>query len=95
MEILLKLNREEGITVVVSLHQVDFARRYCPRAVALASGRILYDGPSKNLSSALLREIYHSESKDRFVEEESETFGETDYEGETGVKGICEMGQMN
>ncbi|MDR2405256.1 MAG: phosphonate ABC transporter ATP-binding protein, partial [Deltaproteobacteria bacterium] len=54
MEILQRLNIEEGITIVVSLHQVDFAKKFCPRAVALANGRILYDGPSKGLSSELL-----------------------------------------
>ncbi|MDR0620681.1 MAG: phosphonate ABC transporter ATP-binding protein, partial [Deltaproteobacteria bacterium] len=35
MELLRKLNREEGLTVLVSLHQVDYAIKYCPRAVAL------------------------------------------------------------
>jgi phosphonate transport system ATP-binding protein len=71
MEILRRLNQEEGITIVVSLHQVDFAKKYCPRAVALASGRVRYDGPASGLSSELLKEIYYSDSEDPFVEEES------------------------
>jgi phosphonate transport system ATP-binding protein len=75
MAILQQLNREEGITVVVSLHQVDFAKRCCPRTVALEGGKIVYDGPSKGLSSRLLKDIYHSDVDEPFVEEESSSFG--------------------
>ena len=60
MEILAAVNRDDGITVVVSLHQVGFALRYCTRVVALDRGRIVYDGPSADLSASRLREIYGS-----------------------------------
>ena len=58
MEILARINREDGCTVVVSLHQVEMAVRYCPRVIALAQGRVVYDGPSSALTPALLRELY-------------------------------------
>lgn len=58
MEILSRIQREDGRTVVVSLHQVDMAIRYCPRVVALNQGRIVYDGPSSDLTPALLRQLY-------------------------------------
>ena len=58
MEILSRMNRERGLTVVVSLHQIDFALRYCPRTIALHQGRVVYDGPSRNLDPATLRSIY-------------------------------------
>ena len=58
MEILTRMNRERGLTVLVSLHQIDFALRYCPRTVALHLGRVVYDGPSKTLTPAMLRQIY-------------------------------------
>ena len=60
MEILARMNRERGLTVLVSLHQIDFAIRYCPRAIALHEGRVVYDGPSCNLDDAALRRIYGS-----------------------------------
>ena len=41
------MNRERGCTVVVSLHQVEYALSYCPRTVALRHGRVVYDGPSR------------------------------------------------
>jgi phosphonate transport system ATP-binding protein len=56
MELLAEMNRERGCTVLVSLHQVEFAIRYCPRTVALHRGIVVYDGPSSALTPALLSE---------------------------------------
>jgi len=64
METLARINAEDGVTVVVSLHQVDFALRYCDRTVALKAGRVVYDGPSAALTPALLRDLYGSEAEE-------------------------------
>lgn len=58
MEILADINRTDGKTIVVTLHQVDYAVRYCPRAVALKGGRIHFDGDAQNLSSQFLNDLY-------------------------------------
>jgi len=63
MQTLSDINARDGITVVVSLHQVDYAIRFCPRTVALREGRIVYDGPSAALTPALLGELYGAESE--------------------------------
>ncbi len=62
MEILSRVNREDGSTVLVSLHQVNVALRYCPRTVALLAGRVVYDGPSAALTPVLLRDLYGAEA---------------------------------
>jgi len=62
MEILARINAEDRCTVVVSLHQVNVALRYCPRTVALRAGRVVFDGPSASLTPALLRELYGAEA---------------------------------
>lgn len=62
MDILSRVNREDGCTVVVSLHQVNVALKYCARTVALHKGRVVYDGPSASLTPALLRELYGAEA---------------------------------
>jgi phosphonate transport system ATP-binding protein len=64
MDIIADLNRRDGITVLVSLHQVDYALAYCQRAIALKDGAVVYDGPSKALSPPLLCAIYGDESED-------------------------------
>jgi phosphonate transport system ATP-binding protein len=66
MEILSTIQREDGRTVVVSLHQVDMAIRYCPRIIALNQGQVVYDGPSANLTPTLLRDLYGMEA-DEFL----------------------------
>lgn len=64
MEILAQINREDGITVMVSLHQVEYARRYCPRTIALRDGEVAYDGPSERLDMAFLKDIYGEASEE-------------------------------
>ncbi len=68
MEILARMNREQGITVVVSLHQVQMALRYCPRTVALHLGRVVYDGPSAALTPELLSQLYGADIEDLYAE---------------------------
>lgn len=62
MEILSRVNREDNVTVLVSLHQVNVALRYCARTLALRDGAVVYDGPSARLTPALLRELYGAEA---------------------------------
>jgi phosphonate transport system ATP-binding protein len=62
MEILADINRQDGKTVVVTLHQVDYAVRYCPRAVALKGGRIHFDGNGADLSGQFLNDLYGADA---------------------------------
>jgi phosphonate transport system ATP-binding protein len=68
MALLVELNRTEAMSVVVSLHQVDYALRYCPRVVALKAGKVVYDGPSEALSHEQLIDIYGPEIDEVFWE---------------------------
>ncbi len=67
MDILAELNKRDGITVLVSLHQVEYAMRYCPRTIALRNGEVVYDGPSEALTPAFLSELYGAESRELFL----------------------------
>lgn len=64
MEALRDLNARDGLSVVVTLHQVDYALRYCRRVVALQAGRVVYDGPAQGVTHDLLREVYGPEFED-------------------------------
>lgn len=72
MDILAAINREDGTTVLVSLHQVGFALRYCPRIVALDHGQVVYDGPASALTPDRLRAIYGSDPELDFSDTEPE-----------------------
>jgi phosphonate transport system ATP-binding protein len=67
MDILADMNRRDRITILVSLHQVEYALKYCPRAIALQAGEVVYDGPSCELTPELLNSIYGAESSDLFL----------------------------
>ena len=69
MDNLARINREDGITVVVSLHQVAYAMRYCPRTIALRDGKVVYDGTSEALNAAFLRELYGADSEELVMDE--------------------------
>ena len=68
MEQLVELNKRDGVAVLVTLHQVDYALRYCERVVALQAGKIVYDGPSSGLGRSKLVEIYGPEIEEVFWE---------------------------
>ncbi len=64
MDNLARVNHDDGVTVLVSLHQVEYAIKYCPRTIAIRNGRIVFDGPSEELVPAFLRELYGSDSSE-------------------------------
>lgn len=64
MDVLADINRQDDITILVSLHQVEYARRYCKRTIAMRDGVIVFDGPSTALSNAFLAELYGSASEE-------------------------------
>lgn len=68
MEMLVELNTRDGMGVLVTLHQVDYAIRYCNRVVALKAGKLVYDGPATGLDHDRLIEIYGPEFEDAFWE---------------------------
>lgn len=59
MKILRKLVDELGKTVVIVLHDINFASVYSDRIVALKNGRLIKDGPAHEIiNSESLRDVY-------------------------------------
>lgn len=75
-----KMN-EMGKTLLISTHDVDFAYRFADRAVIFSGGRIIADGPVRevfeddevlnqaNLKRPILLEVYNSLVRHRILEE--------------------------
>ncbi len=60
-----RLNQEEGITVLCSLHYLDLVQRYATRVIGLRDGRIVYRGTGddiRNMTDAEFKEIYGEEA---------------------------------
>ncbi|WP_159738498.1 phosphonate ABC transporter ATP-binding protein [Vibrio atypicus] len=58
MELLTDINQREGIPVVVTLHQVEHALKYCKHVIALREGKIFYQGESSSISKQELEQLY-------------------------------------
>ena len=74
MELLTLLNKEQGITVVASLHQVQVVQRYFKRSVALRQGEVCFDGYTVDLDAARLNSIYGSAAEELVMSGHSEVF---------------------
>lgn len=59
MDLVTRLNREEGRTIVMVLHDINQAANVSDRIIALRDGRIIGDGaPDDVLNSAILSDLY-------------------------------------
>jgi len=61
MDALRAVNREHGITVICNLHNVDLARSYADRVVALRQGRVVFDGRPEQLAESRIPWIYQGD----------------------------------
>src|SRR5262245_30704793 len=58
MEMLRRVASETGLTVIATLHHVDYARRYADRVLGLKAGRLVVDGPAAALTDVRLSTIF-------------------------------------
>ena len=61
LELLSQLCEEEGLTLVVSMHQLELAKEFFPRLVGLKEGRVTFDGSTGELSEDQLTELFRLE----------------------------------
>jgi len=59
LSLLYSICKEDGLTAIVSLHQVELAKTYADRIIGLANGEVVFDGKSQDLTPELLETIYH------------------------------------
>lgn len=57
-----------GIACLVNLHQVDVAKKYATRIIAIKSGMVVYDGPVAGLTDDLLDELYEGKENERVAQ---------------------------
>jgi phosphonate transport system ATP-binding protein len=60
-----QLNKEDGITVICSLHYLDLVQRYATRVIGLRDGRVVYRGTGediRNMTDKEFKEIYGEEA---------------------------------
>jgi phosphonate transport system ATP-binding protein len=63
MQYLEQINKEDGVTVLCSLHFLDLVHRYADRAVALNEGMLMFDGSPDEIDDRKFQEIYGKEAE--------------------------------
>jgi len=59
-----EVNREDGVTVLTSLHFLSLARRFGTRIVALKDGDLVFDGLPREIDNARFKEIYGEDAEE-------------------------------
>jgi phosphonate transport system ATP-binding protein len=63
MSYLEKINNEDGVMILCSLHFLDLVHRYADRAIALNEGVLMFDGPPNKIDDEKFKEIYGKEAE--------------------------------
>lgn len=58
MDYFKKVNEKKNITVLINLHDVNLAKKYCNRIVTLKKGKIIFDGRLGEIDDRLLENLY-------------------------------------
>ena len=58
-----QINRDDGVTVLCSLHFLDLVHAYTDRVVALNEGKLMFDGLPSEIDDAKFKEIYGKEAE--------------------------------
>ena len=58
LDILKRINREDGITTIVNLHQLDLAREYADRVIGFKAGKLIYDGAPEGITREVYERVY-------------------------------------
>ncbi len=59
-----EINRQEGVTVLCSLHFLSLARRYGTRILALKDGKLVFEGLPSEIDEARFKEIYGQDAEE-------------------------------
>ena len=58
MDDMLKINREDGITIICNLHSLEIAKKYCDRLIGLSEGEVVFDGKPNQLTADIAKKLY-------------------------------------
>ena len=62
MELMANLAGKRNIPVIVNIHNVELAKRFCQRMIGMTGGKIVFDGTPSQLSDENLKQIYGGEN---------------------------------
>ena len=63
MQYLEQINKEDGVTVICSLHFLDLVQRYADRVIALKDGKLVFEGLPHEIDDRRFKDIYGEEAE--------------------------------
>jgi len=63
MQYLEQINKEDGVTVICSLHFLDLVQRYADRVIALKDGKLVFEGLPHEIDDRRFKAIYGEEAE--------------------------------
>ena len=76
MDHLKKITVERGLTCLVNLHQVEFAKGYATRIIGLKDGQIVFDGRAADLTDEMIAYIYGDQDEVQLADKSDLNEGE-------------------
>jgi iron complex transport system ATP-binding protein len=71
LEILRTLNRKHSVTVIIALHDLNLASKYCSRLLLLKNGKMVREGsPNNILEQSIIESVYETQIKTLIDEED-------------------------
>lgn len=64
--LLKEMHERLGLLTIINVHDIELAKRYATRIVALKEGKVIFDGLPEDFQEAEYRETYESKSADYF-----------------------------
>ena len=59
MQDFVRINKEYKISILLNIHHVDLALKYCDRVIGIRAGEIVFDGPASTITQEQIDEVYN------------------------------------
>ena len=54
-----RINKEYNISILLNIHHVDLALKYCDRVIGVRAGEIVFDGPASTITQKQIDAVYN------------------------------------
>lgn len=61
MEDFVRINKEYNISILLNIHHIDLALKYCDRVLGVRAGEIVFDGPANTITQEQIDFVYNGE----------------------------------
>lgn len=65
--LLKEMHERLGLLTIINVHDIELAKRYATRIIALKDGKVIFDGLPEDFAEAEYEETYESSSQDYFI----------------------------